>query len=129
MALLVGAYQLLPVPRAAVEVMVAGSILLTAVHAIRPLFAGREWLVAGGFGLVHGLAFSESLANLVLAPWAWALTVLGFNLGVEGAQLLAVAAAVPLLFASRWRWFNLLRVVAMLAVAALAILWIVQRLR
>lgn len=128
-ALLVGAWPLLPVPRDTVEVLVAGSILLTAAHGIRPLFAGREWMVAGSFGLAHGLAFSERLQDLVLAPWARAMTVLGFNIGVEGAQLVAMAAALPLLLASRWRSFNLLRVVGMLAVVALALLWIVQRLR
>jgi hypothetical protein len=65
-ALLVGAYKLVPVPRAAIEVLIAASIAIAAIHAIRPLFAGREWLVAAAFGTVHGLAFSESV--LLIEP-------------------------------------------------------------
>jgi hypothetical protein len=59
-ALLIGAYELIPIPRAAIELLIAASIAIAALHAIRPLFAGREWLVAALFGTVHGLAFSES---------------------------------------------------------------------
>lgn len=127
LALLLGAYELVPVPRKAVEVVIAASILLAAVHAIRPLFSGREWLIAAGFGAVHGLAFSESLAGLPLAPWTKALAVFGFNVGVEGAQLVAMACAVPLLFASRWRWFHALRIVAMVGTCALAGWWMLER--
>jgi HupE / UreJ protein len=126
-ALLIGAYDLVPIPRAAIEVLIAASIGIAAIHAIRPLFAGREWLVAAVFGTVHGLAFSESLAELALMPWVRAVAVGGFNLGVEGAQLLAMASAVPLLAASRWRVFHAIRVCTMVAVALIAAGWIVER--
>jgi len=53
--------------------------------------------------------------------------VLGFNLGVEGAQLVAMACAVPLLYASRWRGFHALRITAMGCVVVLALVWIAQR--
>jgi hypothetical protein len=126
-SLLVGAFAWVHLPRTAVEIAIALSVLLAAIHAIRPLFAGSEWKIAAGFGLVHGLAFSETLSGGALAPMARANIVLGFNLGVEGAQLAAMAAAVPLLYASRWRGFHGLRVAAMACVVVLAMVWIAQR--
>jgi hypothetical protein len=125
-ALLVGAYELVPVPRTAIEILMAASIAIAAIHAIRPLFAGREWLVAAAFGTVHGLAFSESLAELTLAPWVRALAVGGFAVGVEAAQLVAMACAVLLLDASRWRIFHTVRVCTMVCAALVAGVWMLD---
>lgn len=128
LSLLLGAFQLVPLPVVAIETAVAASVLLAAAHAIRPLFAGAEWKIAAGFGLVHGLAFSETLAGGGLDPVTRTWVVLGFNLGVEGAQLVAMACAVPLLYTSRWRGFHVLRIAAMACVAMAAVVWIVQLL-
>ena len=56
-----------------------------------PLFPGRESWVAAGFGLVHGLAFAGTLANLQLDTGPMALSILGFNLGIELMQLFVIA--------------------------------------
>lgn len=125
-SLLLGAFEMVPLPKVAVETVVAGSVLLAAAHAIRPLFAGAEWKIAAGFGLVHGLAFSETLAGGGLDAVTRTWVVLGFNVGVEGAQLVAMACAVPLLYASRWRGFHVLRIAAMACVAIAAVVWITQ---
>lgn len=128
-ALLVGAYGFVPVPLRVVEILIAGSILVAAVHAIRPLFSGREWLVAAAFGTVHGLAFSESLVGLNLTAVLRGVAVLGFNLGVESAQLVVMAAAVPLLIVSHWRVFHALRITLMVCTALLAVVWMLERAR
>lgn len=84
-------------PSAGIEVAIAVSILVSAVHALRPLFPGREALVAGSFGLVHGLAFASALSAFGFDRTTLALSVLGFNLGVEAMQLTIVLLTVPLL--------------------------------
>jgi HupE / UreJ protein len=126
-ALALGSFRLLSLNPQYVEVLIAISILIAAMHGFRPLFASREWLVAGGFGLVHGLAFSGSLTGLNLAPKDNAIAVLGFNIGVEAAQLLVMALTLPLLFFSRYPAFHKARQAAMVVVSILAILWIAQR--
>jgi hydrogenase/urease accessory protein HupE len=54
------------------------------------------WLVAGGFGLLHGLGFANALREAAISrvelPWA----LLGFNLGVELGQLAFVASMLLL---------------------------------
>jgi hypothetical protein len=92
----------LRLPAAPVEALIAASILVSAAHALRPLFPGREAFVAAGFGLVHGLAFGSVVAELGLSGGALAWAMLGFNLGIEAMQLVVVAAVVPwLMLASR----------------------------
>lgn len=83
------------VPSGPVEILVAGSILVSAFHALRPTFAGREPVLAAGFGLIHGLAFATTLADLGLGGRGLVLGVLGFNLGIEGMQILVVALVMP----------------------------------
>jgi HupE / UreJ protein len=65
------------------------------VHAIRPLVDRGEVLIAGGFGLVHGLAFASLIGDLGLDRGSLVTTLLGFNLGIELTQLLVVALMMP----------------------------------
>ncbi|MFL5606265.1 MAG: HupE/UreJ family protein [Gemmatimonadaceae bacterium] len=115
-------------PSGIVEVLIAVSILVSAVHAIRPIFPGREALVAGGFGLVHGLAFASTIAGYGIDPWHTVLTVLGFNVGIELMQLAIVVATVPwLLSLARTPVYAVLRVSGALAAGTAALGWIGER--
>ena len=102
LTLVLGSVGWVQLPGRPVEILIALSILVSALHALRPWFPGREPWVAGGFGLVHGLAFSSSIAGFGFTPWYLAMTILGFNLGIEAMQLVIVLAMVPpLLLAAR----------------------------
>ena len=97
-------------PGTPVEVLIAASVGVAAVHAVRPLARRREVLIAGGFGLVHGLAFAGILTDLGLDGSASLLALLAFNVGVELAQLLTVALVFPSLYlVSRTCWYPALR--------------------
>ena len=112
-----------------VEVAIAVSILVTAVHALRPLFAGREALIAAMFGLVHGLAFATSLAGVGVDGTSLVVGVLGFNLGVEAMQLVVLLLTVPALIAlSRTRAYASVRVAAALVAVGASLYWITTRL-
>jgi len=126
--LLAGALQWLRLPQQPVEVLIAGSILLTAVHAVRPIFPEREAQVAAGFGLVHGLAFATVLAQLPLTSGAMALSILGFNLGIELMQVYVVAMTVPwFLLLSQTPVYGWFRVAGAVFAAIAALGWIVNR--
>jgi hypothetical protein len=116
-------------PSRLVESTIAASVVLAALNNVWPLFQGRRWAVAFGFGLVHGFGFASVLADLGLPRDALALALVGFNLGVEAGQLAIVAAFLPLAFALRRSAFYR-RVVlwgGSLAIAALAAVWFVER--
>ena len=58
-----------------------------------PITTRRPWLVAFGFGLLHGFGFAGALAEIGLPRDAAALALFLFNVGVEIGQLLIVAGA------------------------------------
>jgi hypothetical protein len=80
---------------AVAESAIALSTLVSAVHALVSIFRGREVFIAGGFGLVHGLAFAATLTEFGLDPLTLVSSVLGFNQGIEAFQLLVILAAMP----------------------------------
>lgn len=115
-------------PAQPVEIGIALSILVSAIHAWRPIFAGREPMVAAGFGLVHGLAFATVVANFGLGVAEKALSILGFNLGIELVQLLVILAVMPsLLMLSRTRFYPILRTTGAAAAGLAAIAWLIER--
>ena len=126
--LVIGGFGWLRLPQRPVEILIAVSILVSAIHAIRPWFAGREPWVAGGFGLVHGLAFSSSIAAFGFSPWHLAMTILGFNLGIEVMQLAVVVTVVPtLILLSRRQSYAPVRITGAALAAAAALVWIGAR--
>jgi hypothetical protein len=77
------AIGVIELPSRPVETLIAFSIAVSAINAIRPLVARGEALIAGGFGLVHGLAFASLLENLGLDGGSLVTTLFGLNLGIE----------------------------------------------
>jgi hypothetical protein len=117
------------VPSRPIEVLIAVSILVSAVHALRPIFPGREPWVAASFGLIHGLAFAATLGQLGLERWMRVANIFAFNVGIETMQLIVVAAAMPsLLLLSRTRAYSTFRIGGALFAGAASIGWIAERL-
>lgn len=116
-------------PSRLVESTIAASVVLAALNNVWPVFQGRRWAVAFGFGLVHGFGFASVLADLGLPADALVLALVGFNLGVEAGQLAIVAAFLPLAFALRRSGFyrHVLLLGGSLATALLAALWFAER--
>ena len=77
------------VPGRPVETLIAVSVAVSAVHAIRPIICGGEPVIAGIFGLIHGMAFAGILTQLGLNGSTSLLALLAFNIGIEIAQLTA----------------------------------------
>ncbi|MBC7733109.1 MAG: HupE/UreJ family protein [Bacteriovorax sp.] len=113
-----------------VESAIAASVVLAALNNVWPVFHGRRWMVAFGFGLVHGFGFASVLVDLGLPRDALALALVGFNLGVEGGQLAIVAVFLPLAYSLRRSWFyrRLVMVGGSLVIALLAAVWLCERL-
>jgi len=126
--LALGATGIVSVPSGPIEVLIAVSILISALHAWRPIFSGKELYLAAGFGLIHGLAFASTLSGLDFDGWTLALSLAGFNLGIEAMQLLVVAAVLPpLIVLSRTRAYGVGRTLGAVFAAACALGWIAER--
>ena len=129
LTLTLAAFGAVSVPSRPVEVLIAVSIFVSAVHAFRPIFPGKEALIAGSFGLIHGLAFAATLGRLGLGRWERIAGIFAFNLGIETMQMLVVAAILPsLIVLSRTRAYPILRISGSAFAGAAAIGWIMERL-
>ena len=103
--LTLAALGIVGLPSRLVESGIALSVVLAALNNIWPQVTRRVWLLAFGFGLVHGFGFASVLADLGLPRGALALSLAGFNIGVEIGQLSVVLLVVPLIFLLRSRRF------------------------
>jgi hypothetical protein len=121
--------SVIDLPSRFVESVIAASVVVAALNNLRPLVTRRLWMVAFGFGLVHGFGFATVLADLGLPRGALALALVGFNVGVELGQLAIVLLFLPLAFAlRRTRFYRVwVMVGGSLVIAALAAAWFVER--
>ncbi len=125
--LLAGTSGVLPFQVQYIEIVIAVSIVVCAAHCIAPLFFQRETLLAGGFGLIHGMAFSTSLSSMDLSTGSKLISLLGFNLGIEAMQLVIMACCFPILLSSRWRFYTVLRTAFAVVTMLVSIAWVIER--
>lgn len=127
--LLLGALGWVNLPAQPVEILIAVSILISAIHAIFPIFPNKEIYIASGFGLVHGLAFASILSVLNLDITTMALSVLGFNIGIEVMQLFVVIMIIPwLILLSQTPVYKYIRIICAILAAIASLAWILERL-
>jgi hypothetical protein len=128
--LVLGALNLVNIPARWVESAIAATLVLTALNNFIPLVKPRRlWMVAFGFGLIHGLGFASVLAGLGLPSDAQGLALLAFNLGVEAGQLVVLAAFLPLVYTLRHlpSYQSIVVPVGSVAVALFGIYWLLER--
>jgi hypothetical protein len=126
-------FGVIALPERLVETLIALSIALVALQNLLgenlPGWgARRRWLVAGGFGLIHGLGFYSALSELSLGGTDLVTTLLAFNLGVEAGQIAVVALVyVPLAWWLRQSWYATTARAASLAILLVAGWWTLER--
>lgn len=116
-------------PSALVESLIAASVILAALNNVFPVIRRARWILAFGFGLIHGFGFASVVSEFDLPEGLRLAALIAFNLGVELGQVVIVLAVMPLAFALRSRpvYIQGLRVYGSLAVAVLAAVWLLQR--
>jgi hypothetical protein len=83
---------------ALIETLIALSIVYMALENIVGARLERRWIIAFGFGLVHGFGFSFILRqSLQFAGTHLATSLVSFNLGVELGQIFVLLVVTPAL--------------------------------
>lgn len=130
LTLMLGTVQWLHFPSKPIEVLIAFTILVSAFHAFRPVYPKWEVLIAGTFGLIHGLAFAETLTNLELSVKQMVLSILGFNVGIELMQLVIILLVFPvLLLLSKTRYYAIVRKTGAVLMMLMALAWMIERIQ
>lgn len=124
-------------PAQLIDALVALSIVFVAVEIIYSnqdcggLSVRYPWVVAFGFGLLHGFGFAGALNALGLPTSEIPLALFTFNIGVEIGQLMFVGVFLLLIWA-----FNQLQIknnrftkaLPPYAIGVLATFWLIQRI-
>ena len=123
------ALGLVSLPSRWIESAIALSVVLAAINNVFPLVHHGRWMAAFGFGLIHGFGFASALKDLGLPTGSLALSLFGFNVGVELGQLAIVCAFLPLAYAIRatWTYRRVVLAGGSVAIATIAGVWLIER--
>jgi hypothetical protein len=90
--------NIIPVNVEFIEFLIPVTILITAVsnlfrkeHLIQLSKLQTNYLFAAGFGLIHGMGFSNYLKSILGKDQEFVSQLLAFNLGIEIGQVIIVA--------------------------------------
>jgi len=99
--LLLAALDVIRLPGAVTESLIAASIVYVAVENFFITDGRYRWMLTFAFGLVHGLGFSSVLRDRLQDLQSIAVPVVSFNLGVELGQVTILLIALPVLMLIR----------------------------
>lgn len=119
------------------ELGIALSLVILGRELLRkqPSVLGRRpALMAAGFGLLHGLGFAAALGEVGLPQTEVVSALLGFNLGIEAAQIMIVCCLSAIVFClqrslpiGNIAWPIALKQTPAYMIGALAMLWCIER--
>jgi hydrogenase/urease accessory protein HupE len=128
LTLTLASLELVDLPSRLVESIIALSIGLAAFHNIRPIFNGRDWIIAFVFGLFHGFGFASVLSDLGLTNEFLSYSLLGFNIGVEIGQIVIIALIFPVLyFLRKSKVYPRILVLGSILLIIISLIWSVER--
>jgi hypothetical protein len=123
------AFDIVRLPSRLTESVIAASIIVAALNNVFPLVTESRARIAFAFGLLHGFGFASVLADMGLPQGARLIALVSFNLGIEVGQLAVVLTVMPVAYLLRHAAVYRRAVMpwGSAAIAALALVWLVQR--
>ena len=122
-------FGLISLPQATVEAIIALTIIYLAYEISgKKIYKQTPWLIAFGFGLLHGMGFANVLSEIGIANEQLVMSLLFFNLGIEAGQLLLIPLFSLFLWLSYKIKFNLqFTSVAYILIGGLGSYWLIER--
>lgn len=122
-------YEIVSLPQATVEALIALTIIYLALEISQyKKYKSTPWLIAFGFGLLHGLGFANALTNIGIGNDQLMLSLLFFNLGIETGQILLVPIfGFMILLARRFDVYKQSSVLVSLILGSMGFYWLIDR--
>ena len=122
--------EIVSLPSATIEALIALTIIYLALE-IKDERDNKNtpWLMAFGFGLLHGFGFAGALSEIGIANEQLLLSLLFFNIGIEIGQLIMI----PLFLISIWLLqkikFNFsITKLSSYAIGGMGSFWLIERI-
>jgi hypothetical protein len=123
-------FGIVDIPSKLIEVLIAISIAWIGVENLFVKKLGKQRLIlVFCFGLLHGLGFASVLAEKLSSIPRDQLTgpLLGFNVGVELAQITVLVCAFLILWPLR-KWTEKVQQIGSICIALTGLFWVIERL-
>ena len=120
---------LISLPQATVEAVIALTIVFLALEiSENKRYKSTPWLIAFGFGLLHGLGFANALTEIGIANEQLLFSLLFFNLGIEAGQLLMIPVfGVLIWLAYKFNKYNQSATCVSYVLGAMGFFWLINR--
>ena len=120
---------LISLPRTTVEAVIALTIVFLALEiSENKYYKSTPWLIAFGFGLLHGLGFANALTEIGIANEQLLFSFLFFNLGIEAGQLLMIPVfGVLIWLAYKFNKYNQLATCVSYVLGSMGFFWLINR--
>ena len=120
----------------AVEATIALSIIFVAAEVVYTmrgkihLSKKYPWLIAFGFGLIHGLGFASAIKEIGLPQTEIVPSLIFFNIGVEVGQLIFISCVLLMIWLGRKfleTYGYRIKMITAYAIGITATLWFLER--
>ena len=120
---------LISLPQATVEAVIALTIVFLALEiSENKRYKSTPWLIAFGFGLLHGLGFANALTEIGIANEQLLFSLLFFNLGIEAGQLLMIPVfGVLIWLAYKFNKYNQSATCVSYVLRSMGFFWLINR--
>jgi len=122
-------FELIAMPQGTIEALIALTIIFLALEINKYKTSIRTpWLMAFGFGLLHGLGFAGALMDIGIANNNMLVSLFFFNIGIELAQIILIPIPIILLYLSdKLRSSEYVKVSASLIIGGVGFYWFIDR--
>ena len=122
-------FDIVSLPQGTVEALISLTIVFLALEINKKDFNIRTpWIMAFGFGLLHGMGFAGALSEIGIANNQMILSLLFFNIGIEIAQLLLIPLPLLLIYISKkFNFLNIFKVILSFFIGGLGFYWFIDR--
>lgn len=122
-------FEVISLPGGTIEALIA----LTIVYLATEINKNKEsiktpWIMAFGFGLLHGLGFAGALMDIGIANNKMLLSLFFFNIGIEIAQIVLIP--IPLLILLISKKFNIsdmTKIISSMCIGGIGFYWFIDR--
>mgnify|MGYP001367456686 FL=1 len=122
-------FELISLPQGTTEALIALTIVYLASEINQNKRSTKTpWIMAFGFGLLHGLGFAGALIDIGILNNKMLLSLFFFNAGIELAQIALIPIPLLLIFlANKYNSPNTLKIFASYSIGGLGFYWFIDR--
>ena len=122
-------FGLVVLPQSTVEALIALTIIFLAYDLSSGVeFKRTPWIMAFGFGLLHGLGFASALSEIGVANNNMFLSLLFFNIGIELAQISLIPIPLIIIHISKkYNYLSNLKLAMGFLIGGFGFYWFIDR--